>query len=79
MKQAELDASKVCFNEKCLQRNKLQEDIRRKQEETTAFMHKFQETYDNETVNVSYISYFYKRIFLFCTCAIKSKYIKIFM
>ncbi|XP_032686832.1 kinetochore protein nuf2-like [Odontomachus brunneus] len=51
LKKTQLDASKVCFNEKCLERNKLREDIRKKEEESMALVHSFQEIYDNEITN----------------------------
>lgn len=55
MKKTQLDASKVCFNEKYLERNKLREDIRQKEEESMATVHSFQEIYDNEIADVSYM------------------------
>ncbi|XP_014469198.1 PREDICTED: probable kinetochore protein nuf2 [Dinoponera quadriceps] len=47
-KKTQLDARKVYFNEKCLERNKLKEEIRRKEEVSAALVQNFQGIYDNE-------------------------------
>lgn len=48
---AKLDTNQACFNEKYLKKNKLQTDIKKKEEEITVFMHNCQEIYDNEIAN----------------------------
>jgi len=48
IQQAKLDKSRDCFNEKCLERDRLKAEIKKTEEETVAFMNRYQETYDNE-------------------------------
>lgn len=43
------------FNEKCLERNKLKEEIKKKSDEIAAFIEQCQELYNKELARVSYI------------------------
>ncbi|XP_011137632.1 kinetochore protein nuf2 isoform X2 [Harpegnathos saltator] len=48
LKTAQLCTKKVGFNAKCLKRNQLHEEIRRKEEKSSALVHSLQEIYNNE-------------------------------
>ncbi|EZA48097.1 hypothetical protein X777_14206 [Ooceraea biroi] len=48
---SKFEACKVSFNEECSRLNKIQADTRKVEEDTTAFLHSCQETYDKEIDN----------------------------
>ncbi|XP_072752079.1 uncharacterized protein [Anoplolepis gracilipes] len=45
---AKYDKNQACFNEKYLKKNKLEADIKKKEEQTAVFIHNCQEIYDND-------------------------------
>jgi len=63
IEKTKLDKAQDCLNEKCLEKNKLQADIKKIKEETRIFINTCQESYDNEIANVSYIDNFYRNIY----------------
>lgn len=63
IQKTKLDKAQDCLNEKCLEKNKLQTDIKKIEEETRTFINSCQESYDNELANVSYIGDFYRSIY----------------
>ncbi|KAL6442410.1 hypothetical protein ACFW04_002564 [Cataglyphis niger] len=48
---AKFDANQACFNEKCLKKNKLQADIKKKEENISVLIHNWNKIYDNEITN----------------------------
>ncbi|KYN16738.1 putative kinetochore protein NUF2 [Trachymyrmex cornetzi] len=63
IQKTKLDKAQDCLNEKSLEKNKLQVDIKKIEEETRAFVNSCQENYDKEIANVSYIGDFYRSIY----------------
>ncbi|XP_018317531.1 probable kinetochore protein nuf2 isoform X1 [Mycetomoellerius zeteki] len=51
IQKTKLDKAQDCLNEKCLEKNKLQTDIKKIEEETRTFINSCQESYDNELAN----------------------------
>ncbi|XP_018397113.1 PREDICTED: probable kinetochore protein nuf2 [Cyphomyrmex costatus] len=51
IEKTKLDKAQNCWNEKCLEKNKLQADIKKREEETTTFINSCQESYNNEIAN----------------------------
>lgn len=52
--------NKASLLDKCMERDKLQENIKEQEKETEAFSRSCQEMYDNEIANVSCINYYFK-------------------
>ncbi|XP_029672612.1 intracellular protein transport protein USO1-like [Formica exsecta] len=48
---AKFDRNQACFNEKCLEKDKLQADIKKKEEKISVLIHNWKKIYDNEITN----------------------------